>query len=219
MDKVLTEFLVADMAPTSDKAQYGNEEGLSVQHYLIKMLNQILTKLDRNSQSQSFAVIMSMIDWFQAFDRQDHKLGIQSFIDNGVRPSLIPILLSFFQERTMTVKWNGKVSSSKSLPGGGPQGGTLGIVEYKSQSNNNTDFLSADEKYKYIDDLSILELVNLILHGISSYNPKQQVPSDIGIGNKFLHSKDFKTQDYLNQISEWTDLQLMKLNCKKSNYK
>ena len=118
----------------------------------------------------------------------------------------------------MTVKWNGKVSSSKTLPGGGPQGGTLGIVEYKSQSNNNTDFLSADEKYKYIDDLSILELVNLILHGISSYNPKQQVPSDIGIGNKFLHSKDFKTQGYLNQISKWTDLQQMKLNCKKSNY-
>ena len=109
MDKVLTEFLVADMAPTSDKAQYGNEEGLSVQHYLIKMLNQILTQLDRNSRLQSFAVIMSMIDWSQAFDRQDHKLGIQSFIDNGVRPSLIPILLSFFQERTMTVKWNGKI--------------------------------------------------------------------------------------------------------------
>ena len=62
MDKVLTEFLVADMAPTSDKAQYGNEEALSVQHYLIKMLNQILTQLDRNSQSQSFAVIMSKYD-------------------------------------------------------------------------------------------------------------------------------------------------------------
>ena len=36
-----------------------------------------------NNQSDSFAVLMSMIDWSQAFDRQSHKLGIQSFIDNG----------------------------------------------------------------------------------------------------------------------------------------
>ena len=218
-DSLLTEFLVADMAPKGDVAQYGNEEGLSVQHYLIKMLHEILTKLDNNNnQSDSFAVLMSMIDWSQAFDRQSHKLGIQSFIDNGARPSLIPILLSFFQERKMQVKWNGRLSSTKNLLGGGPQGGTLGIVEYKSQSNDNTDFLESNEKYKYIDDLSILELVNLILHGISSYNCKQQVPSDIRIGNKFLHNKDFKTQDYLNQISKWTDSKQMKLNCKKSNY-
>jgi hypothetical protein len=72
-DKILTEYLVKDMAPTCDKSQYGNVEGLSVQHYLIKMLHQILLKLDTNSQSQSFAVIMSMIDWSQAFDRQSHK--------------------------------------------------------------------------------------------------------------------------------------------------
>ena len=71
----MTEFLVADMAPTSDQAQYGNEEGLSVLHYLIKMLNQILTQLDRNSRLQSIAVIMSMIDWSQAFDHPPQFLS------------------------------------------------------------------------------------------------------------------------------------------------
>ena len=217
-DKILTEFLVEDMAPTSDRSQYGNVEGLSVQHYLVKMLNQILVSLDENNQSESFAVLMSMIDWSQAFDRQSHKLGVQSFIDNGVRPSLIPILLSFFQERSMKVKWNGSLSSSRKLPGGGPQGGTLGIIEYKSQSNDNTDFLDEKSKYKYIDDLSILDKINLILRGISSYNPKQQVPSDIATGKKFLHSKDFKTQEYLTKITEWTNSKQMKLNGKKSNY-
>ena len=139
-------------------------------------------------------MIMSMIDWSQAFDRQSHKLGIQSFIDNGVRSSLIPILLSFFQDRTMQVKWNGTFSSAKHLPGGDPQGGTLGIIEYKSQSDDNTDFLNTDEKYKYIDDLSIIELFNLILNGIASYNPKKQVPSYISIGNKLIHSDNFETQ-------------------------
>ena len=121
-DKIISEFLVADMALTCDKTQYGNVKGLSVQHYFIKMLHHILTQLDTNNQSESFAVIMSMTDWSQAFDRQSHKLGIQSFIDNGVRSSLIPVLISFFQDWSMKVRWNGKLSSSRNLPGGGPQG-------------------------------------------------------------------------------------------------
>ena len=188
-DKILAEFLVEDMSPSSDQAQYGNEEGLSVQHYLVKLLHQVLINLERNSQSEAFAVVMSMVDWSKAFDRQSHRLGVQSFIDNGVRPSLIPVLLSFFQERTMQVKWNNKLSRNRKLPRGGPQGDILGIIEYKSQSNDNTDFLDTDSKFKYIDDLSILSVLNMTLCGISSYNSKQQVPSDIGISNHFIDSK------------------------------
>ena len=80
------------------------------------MLHQILLKLDTNNISESLAV--SMINRSKAFDRQSHILGIQSFINNGVRPFLIPILLSNFQNRTMEVKWNGAISSSSNLPGG-----------------------------------------------------------------------------------------------------
>ena len=146
-DKIIGEYLIADMASSRDTAQYGNEKKISAQHYLIKMLNKILTSVDRNSQSEAYAVILNMVDWSQAFDRQSHKLGIQSFIENGVRPSLIPVLLSFFQNRQMKVKWNGKTSSSHKLNGGGPQGGLLGILEYLSQTNNNTDYLSDEDKY------------------------------------------------------------------------
>ena len=91
-------------------------------------------------------------------------------------------------------------------------------MEYKSQSNENTDFLDEKEKFKFIDDLSILEVINLILSGISSYNVKQQVPSDISTGHKFFQSDHFKTQDYLNKISKWTIQKQMKLNSDKSNY-
>ena len=218
MDKILSEFLISDMAATRDKSQYGNEKGLSVQHYLIRMLHQILVNLDTNNQSQSFAVILNMIDWSQAFDRMSHRLGIQAFINNGVRSSLIPTLINFFQDRTMIVKWKGQFSTSRPLPGGGPQGGTLGNIEYTSQTNNNTDFLDANDKYKFIDDLSILEVVNLILQGISSYNSKQQVPSDIAIGNKFIHSDHLQSQGYLDKLSDWTSSKEMLLNCDKSKY-
>ena len=124
---------------------------------------------------------MKMVDWSQAFDRQSHRLGVQSFIDNGVRPALIPVLLNFFQNRRMRVKWKGFLSTLRKLNGGGPQGGTLGIEEYLSQSNDNCNFLSGDEKFKYIDDLSMLELVNLISIGISNYNFKAHVASDIAM--------------------------------------
>ena len=108
------------MAKTRDKSEYGNEKKVSANHYLVKMLNRILTAVDRNSQTEAFAVILNMIDWSQAFDRQSHQLGIKSFIKNGVRPALIPIMISFFQDRKMKVKWNGKTSSERMLNGGGP---------------------------------------------------------------------------------------------------
>ena len=33
------------------------------------------------------------------------------------------------QDRVMRVKWNKNITSNRDLPGGGPQGGTLGILE------------------------------------------------------------------------------------------
>ena len=145
-----------------------------------------------------------MIDWSKAFDHQLHILSIQSFIDNWVRPSLIPIL-SFFQDRKMKLKWNKCFSTVRNLPGGSPQGGTLRILAYKSQSNKNTDSFSTKEKFKYLDDLSNLEVINLVLASISSYNAKQQVPSDIQIGHKVMHSSNLKTQSHINKKNKWTN--------------
>ena len=106
----------------------------------------------------------------KTFDRKDPKLGIQSFIRNGVRPTLIPLLVSYFQDRKMIVKWHGLTSTTRDLPGGGPQGCTFGLLEYKSNSNDNVDHVPPQMRFKFVDDLSILEKLNLILIGLSSYN-------------------------------------------------
>ena len=68
-----------------------------------------------------------------------------------------------------------------------------------------------------MDDLSILEVVNLLTIGISSYNIKQHVASDIPISNGFIVNDNLKTQSYINSICNWTSEQKMKLNFKKSN--
>ena len=182
-----------------------------------KMLHRIYTAVDRNSQKEAIAVILNMVDWSQAFDRQSHKLGIESFIENGVRPSLIPVLISFFQNRQMKVKWNGKTSSAHTLNGGGPQGGLMGILEYLSQTNHNTNFISDEDKFKFIDDLSFLEILNLISQGLATYNFKNHVASDIDAShNQFLPQENFNSQTLLNRIGDWTDSKLMKLNTDKS---
>ena len=46
---------------------------------------------DNNAKGDVFAVVANLIDWNNAFPRQCPKLGVESFIRNGVRPSLIPL--------------------------------------------------------------------------------------------------------------------------------
>ena len=156
MEKMIAEVMIADMKPKSDPSQYGNERKVSIQHYLIKMIHRILTVLDNNSRRETFAVIANLIDWNSAFPRQCPTLGVQSFIDNGVRPSLVPLLVNYFQDRQMTVTWHGCQSTPRKINGGGPQGATLGILEYLSQLNSSADCVSEENRFKFIDDLTIL---------------------------------------------------------------
>ena len=114
----------------------------------------------------------------------------------------------------MKVKWRGLSRKVWALLGDGPRD----IEEYLSQSNRNVDFLSQDKKYKFIDDLSIIEMLNLISIALSSYNFQQHVASDFAIGNETLEPKDAKSQEYLDNISTWTKNQEMKLNCEKTEY-
>lgn len=115
------------------------------------------------------------------------------------------------------MKWHGVTSTTRELPGGGPQGCSLGLIEYKSNSNDNACHVPADMRFKFVDDLSILEKLNLILVGLSEYNFRNHVASDIGVNQKFLSPSNIQSQEYLDGVEEWTDKNLMKLNPKKSN--
>ena len=136
-DKNLALCMISDMGKRYEKQQYGNEN-----HLLITMLHKIHSGLDRNSSNEKMAAVLTMVDWTQAFERQNHKLGIQSFIENGFRPCLIPLLIRFFQERNISVKWRGILSKLIEVSGGGARGrAAVGILEYLSQlflTLNNT---------------------------------------------------------------------------------
>ena len=205
-----------DMHANLDPAQFGNQKGLSIQHYLIQMIHRILSALDNNSKGDIFAVVANMIDWNNSFPRQCPKLGVESFLRNGVRPSLIPILTNYFQNRKMSVKWHGRRSVPRDLKGGGPKGATLGLIEYLSQSNNSADVVDVKDRFKFVDDLSILEIVNLLTVGITCFNLKSSVPADIPQHNQFIPPENLKSQNWLDQINLWTENQKMLINQKKT---
>ena len=114
------------------------------------------------------------------------------------------------------MKWRGINSSPQRINGGGPQGATLGLLEYMSQTNNNADCVGPNERYKFVDDLTTLEIVNLLTIGLCSANIKHQVPNYLTDNNQFIHAEDLKSQKYLDEINSWTKLHKMKLNSKKT---
>ena len=63
----------------------------------------------------------------------------------------------------MMVKFNGTTSSTYYMPGGGPQGTLLGVLEYLVQCNDNANCLQPDLRFKYANNLVILKLLSLSL--------------------------------------------------------
>ena len=116
----------------------------------------------------------------------------------------------------MSVKWHGCRSEPKDINGGGPQGATLGLLEYMSQSNNSADCVGLEDRFKFVDDLSILEIVNLLTVGITSFNIKHSVESDVPTRNQFIPASNLKSQGWLNDINSWTENQHMLINEKKT---
>ena len=110
MEKIVAEMVISDMKDKLDPSQYGNQRHTSIQHYLVRLLHRVLTNVDRNTKGEVKAVLCMFIDWKQAYSRQCHTLGVRSFINNGVRPSLIPLLISYFEDRDATLPKLGQLN-------------------------------------------------------------------------------------------------------------
>ena len=76
-----------------------------------------------------------------------------------MRPSLVPIIIEFMTDRRMTVRYNTASSKCHSLVGGSPQGSWIGQMAYIAASDDAARGLDDEDKYKFCDDLTILELV------------------------------------------------------------
>ena len=94
--KVLENFVVMWLlqiiGDKLDFRQYGGMKGNSVSHYLIELVNFILHSQDRTEPT---AVLLCLVDFSKAFNRQDHGILITKLSDLGVSSWLLKLVASF----------------------------------------------------------------------------------------------------------------------------
>ena len=78
-ERFLDNWILEDIEPNLDPAQYGNKKGTGTDHMLISFVDKILSHLDNNLGSPG--VLATMLDWSAAFDRQCSTLGIIKFMN------------------------------------------------------------------------------------------------------------------------------------------
>ena len=91
----------------------------------------------------------------------------------------------------MRIKWHGHLSKPRLMPGSGAMGSHIGNLEFDSQTNHNADSVPEEDRFKFVDDLSCLEIINLI-------------------------NTSLKSQKYIEEISTWTKNQQMLISEKKT---
>ena len=182
------------------------------------------------------SVLACLVDFAKAFNRQDHNILITKLSDMGVPAWLLKLVISFLKNRSMVIRYKGKVSGRKLLPGGGPQGTLLGLllflvlineVGFPNQTNNVGEIATCKKRIKefneihlkYVDDLAIGEAIkmkeNLITIPFESRPQPDCYRARTGHALKPEKSKVFSQ---LQQISEYARSNGMQLNYKKTKF-
>ena len=215
LESFIKDYIMEDVGNKIDLSQYGGRKGVGTEHMVVALVDRVLALLDQNPAKS--AVILSGVDWANAFARGDPTTTVAKFIKLGLRSSLIPLLIDYFSERKITVYFNSEKSSVIKLIGGFPEGSLIGQDAFIVASNDSASTTEPEDRFKYIDDLEISELINLA-GLLIDYDCMSHVPSDVPVEHKFLPPQATKTQGYLDSIQSWTSENLMKINSSKSNY-
>ena len=166
-ESFLAQWLLYFIRPYLDPNQCGLK-GSSITHYLIKFLHFVHSSLDMR---KPHAVLAACIDLSKAFNRVDHSLVIQDLFDMCTPPWLLRIVFSYLSSRTMSLTYDGALSSIRSLPAGTPQGAFLGGLIFIIKANgillrptiprNPPLADSASVNVAYIDDATAASRINL----------------------------------------------------------
>ena len=164
-EKFIADWILKYVGDQLDPLQFGGTKGNSITHYMIHLLNFILSNLDSSS---STGILAAVIDFSKAFNRLCHSRIITIMNDLGLPGWLLKLIASYLSKRVMIVRFKGSESKEENMPGGSPQGTILGVVIFILQMilmrsislNPNENFLtfpgekSPSTSCKFIDDLT-----------------------------------------------------------------
>jgi hypothetical protein len=214
-----------------DFRQYGGMKGNSITHYLIEFINFILSNQDSTAP---IAILACMVDFSKAFNRIDHNILVTKLSDLGVPGWLLKIVMAFLSDRRMIVRYQGKESTSKYVPGGGPQGTLLGLLlflvlindlGFEDQENNAGELITRKNNLKaanaihlkFVDDLTLAESIDLKEN--LEFVPESVRPLPDSFHAKTGHvlpSKNSRVFHQLLKTEEYSKKNYMQINKKKT---
>ena len=215
-----------------DIRQFGGSKGNSITHYIIELVNFILSNQEDTAPT---AILACLVDFSKAFNRQDHKVLNTKLSDMNVPGWLLKLVIAFLTNRKMVVRYKGATSSSKDLPGGGPQGTLLGLLlflvlindaGFQDQENEVGVNITSSRKnfkatnllhLKYIDDMTLAESIKLKekLVDVPVEDRTLPAPFHARTGHA-LPQKDSAVFKQLDETKKYADTNGMKLNYKKT---
>ena len=231
-EQIIVKWLLDYIGEKMDFRQYGGTKGNSICHYLIEFINFILLNQDSTDQT---AVLACMVHFAKAFNRLNHNILISKLSDMGVPGWLLKVVMGFLTNRRMKVRFNGKQSSTKYLPGGGPQGTLLGLflflvlindAGFSGQLNNAGELLTSKRNMKevikihlkYVDDLTLAASINLPERLVSLPDSERPLPDMYHARTgHVLPVANSELVKQLEETEEYAVVNQMKLNYQKQN--
>ena len=92
----LKAWIVSDISHNIDVVQFGGQAAKGTEHMMVMPVDRILKLLDSSTDPDT--VIAKMIDWSNAFDRQDPTLAICNTEIYQTWCKKIPLLISYLQQ-------------------------------------------------------------------------------------------------------------------------
>ena len=146
---------MAAITQSLDPCQFWNRPKYSTVYYLISLYDFLAKNMD---DSSSAAAILA-IDFSKSFDLVSHDVVLRKLLDLQLRPSIIPTLASFLNDRRQIVRLGGTTSGRKPISSelsttcGTPQGTKIAPIAFLTHFNDCA--ITEEHRWKYVDDLSI----------------------------------------------------------------
>ena len=117
LEHILRKLILEDVTPHLNKAQYGGLQGLSTNHYLASLYQDLAIASEKGLSST-----MMCFDLSKAFNCICHQDVIEAAVRLGVRSPLVRLIASYLHQRQTKVLWNDVCSSPLHANGGSGQG-------------------------------------------------------------------------------------------------
>ena len=138
LEAFLIKWIWPYILPHLSKDQMGGIPGSSVVHYLMRMIHWIFEKVDNNAKDTT-AVVATLVDFSKGFNRMSPVILVTLLSDLNIPTCALKLIISYLSHRSMVTTFNGAVSGSQHLCGGGPQGSLLIVLLFCLQVNKAGD--------------------------------------------------------------------------------